>query len=163
MTSTTDTTQYDYDETTDGPIVTPEKVDAPNTDPPAEQTDHDEDRPGREAAKYRRQLRETEAERDTLRGRLESFQRTEVERIAGATITHPAGLWAAGVELSGLLTDEGMVDPGKVGEATRQAADALGLTRRPPPGYVAREGSNPGPGRSRAGMLDALMGTDPVN
>jgi hypothetical protein len=37
----------------------------------------------REAASYRRRLRETEAERDDLRGRLDRSERAEVERLAG--------------------------------------------------------------------------------
>jgi hypothetical protein len=36
----------------------------------------------REAASYRRRLRHAEAERDDLRGRLEGYERAEVERIA---------------------------------------------------------------------------------
>lgn len=84
---------------------------------------------GREAAKYRRQLREAETERDTLRGRLETMQRTEVERIARTehNLTKPAAIWSAGTDLADLLADDGKVDPVKVKEATEAAISTLGL------------------------------------
>jgi len=48
----------------------------------------------REAASYRRRLRETEAERDALRERIDGYERREVEAVArelGAAV--PADLW----------------------------------------------------------------------
>jgi hypothetical protein len=48
----------------------------------------------REAASYRRRLRDTEAERDLLRARVDEYERREVEAVArdlGAAV--PADLW----------------------------------------------------------------------
>lgn len=69
----------------------------------------------KEAAKYRRRLRETEKERDALQSRLESLQRSEVERLAADKLADPADVWRDGAELSGLLDDDGNIDAQKVG------------------------------------------------
>ncbi len=69
---------------------------------------------GHEAAKYRRRLREAEAERDTLGSRVETMQRAEVERLAAADLAAPADMWLTGTALPDLLDDDGDVDPAKV-------------------------------------------------
>ncbi|RFS86801.1 hypothetical protein D0T12_00455 [Actinomadura spongiicola] len=78
-------------------------------------------RASREAARYRTQLRETEAERDQLRERVATMQRAEAERIAvtpgRARLNDGADLWAFGVELEELLGDDGQVDQRKVQNA----------------------------------------------
>lgn len=91
--------------------------------------------PNREAARYRRQLRQTESERDTLRERLTALQRAEVERLAGTTgakLAAPSAIWADGVQLDDLLDQDGRVDPERVTAAAEQAAERLGLARRTP-------------------------------
>lgn len=94
----------------------------------------DEGRTGAEAAKYRRRLREAEAERDTLAARVEALQRAEVERAAADALARPEALWAAGTELGDLLTEDGTVDPQRVAQAAAEARDRLGLApaRRTP-------------------------------
>jgi len=84
--------------------------DKPPTPAAAEQQHGD----GREAAKYRRQLRETETERDALRGRVETMMKAEVERLAATDLAAPADLWLTGTALPDLLDDDGNVDAGKV-------------------------------------------------
>lgn len=105
----------------------PETTGAPEA---AEDTTGPQDdvKAGKEAARYRRQLRETEAERDTLRERVEAMQRAEVERLAGH-LSQPSAIWAAGVELADVLDEDGNVDPGKVTPAVTAAAESLGLAR----------------------------------
>lgn len=90
------------------------------------------DRPGREAAKYRRQLREVQAEAEQLRSQLEVMRRREAERLAvlpvgPATMGLHDGrdLWLSGIEPDALVGDDGTVDPGLVAEAVR----ALGADR----------------------------------
>lgn len=122
---------------------TPDVLNLTGQDTPTPTPAPADDTGNREAASYRRRLRETEAERDTLRDRLAAVQRAEVEHIAAKDLAKPAGLWAAGVNLSDLLDDTGNVDPAKVREATVRAAEDLGLTRPLPANYVAREGANP--------------------
>lgn len=96
-----------------------------------------------EAAKMRHRAKAAEAERDGLRTRVESFQRAEVERLAGEHVKKPDALWAGGVELESLLGDDGNVDPAKVRTAALDAADRLGLERPRPALAVPGEGGNP--------------------
>lgn len=101
-----------------------------------EDTEPVEQGKGNREARYRRQLRDTEAERDTLRGQIAAMQRGEAERLAGTQLSKPAALWAAGTELTALLDDKGNVDPAKVAAAAETAATALGAAaprRRPLP------------------------------
>ncbi len=80
----------------------------------------------REAARYRRSLREAETERDGLRGRVEAMQRAEVERLVGDQIAVPADVWLAGALLPDLLDDDGNVDQAKVTDTVKAV-----LTDRP--------------------------------
>jgi hypothetical protein len=82
-------------------------------------------------ARYRTQLRDTEAERDTLLTRVESLQRAEIERLAANVIAKPAGLWASDVAVADLVDDSGRVDPDKVKAAARAAQEELGLEVSP--------------------------------
>lgn len=120
--------------------------DAPEPPPPDESGEPDDsegdDRPSREAAKYRRRLRDAETERDQLAQRLEAIQRAEVERLATAARMKPAAVWASGAELADLLTEDGAVDEQKVSDAITAAREAFGLAA-PPRNYVPREGSSP--------------------
>lgn len=137
---------------------TPEAPNAPGTPepgtqdsetpaPPPEPKDRGLDRPEREAAKYRRQLREAETERDTLRGQVEAMQRAEVERLAGVTLAKPAGIWTVGTQLDDMLTEAGTVDPVKVTEAVKTAMDTVGLAPVPPRSVIAPKAGTGGGGR----------------
>lgn len=74
------------------------------------------DGPSRQAAKYRTRLRDTEAQRDQLQQRVETMQRKEVERLAGARLADGGDVWLAGTELANMLDEAGDVDASKVGE-----------------------------------------------
>jgi hypothetical protein len=118
------TTPQDTDEATDAAVAeeTPDETAA--SDPLTAAR--------REAASYRRRLRETETERDEAHQRAQAAQRAEAERLAqGADLTgrdahharvmaRGADLWAAGVNLDELVGDDGRVDPAAVNAATRQ-------------------------------------------
>lgn len=67
-----------------------------------------------EAARYRRQLRETQGERDALAGRVERLQHADVSRIVSDRLAVPADLFAFGLTLADVLGDDGEVDPGLV-------------------------------------------------
>lgn len=88
---------------------------------------------GREAARYRRRLREAEAERDALREQVERLQRREVERVAGEHLSVGSDVFTVGgVDLADVLDDGGEVDAAKVAEiAERIAAERprLGVPR----------------------------------
>lgn len=105
-------------------------------------------------AKYRRQLRDTEAERDGLVGQLDAMRRAEAERIAGNVIAEPSALWAADVQLEDLLGDAGTVDAEKVKAAARDAQERLGLQQRRT-NVVPKEGGNSRP-KSSTSFTDAF-------
>ena len=66
---------------------------------------------GREAAMFRRRLRDTETERDQLRTQVEALQRREVERLAAlGGLAVAADVWQFGGELENLRGEDGMVD-----------------------------------------------------
>lgn len=106
----------------------PDEATQPDTDT-AETSD-----PGREAAKYRRRLRETETERDTLASRVEATQKQMVDHLAQATgRIRPEALWASGAKLADLVDEAGNVDVVKVAAACENAVRLLGLSRTPRP------------------------------
>lgn len=159
--STTNPETEEAEATTSADTPTP-STDSPPPDADAQTEDTSEPPEGgnSEAAKYRRRLRDTETERDTLRGQVEALQRAEVERLAGH-LTQPSAIWAAGVELSDVLDDSGAVNADKVATAVTEAAETLGLARaprtpRPDPTQGGQGGTGPtgptfadafGPGR----------------
>ncbi len=107
--------------TTDQPDTTT------TTETPAPEREVEAPEPAnREAARYRRQLRDTEAKAAALSERVEAMQRREVERLAASEMTTPADLWLTGTELAGLLDDDGDVDAAKV-----KAAVGTVLEERP--------------------------------
>lgn len=101
-----------------GPSAMPLAVQTPESLPHAREDNSGSDEPeepdpskaGREAAAYRRKLRDAEAERDALAGRLEAAQRRDVERIAADLLGDPKDLWLGGVQVAEVLDDEGQVD-----------------------------------------------------
>ena len=65
----------------------------------------------REAARYRTQLREVQAERDRLREQLDQHQTVEVERLAERAGLAVAGdVWTFGATLDTLRDDTGSID-----------------------------------------------------
>ncbi len=98
----------------------------------------------REAAKYRRQLRETQTSLDAATARVEAMQRAEVERIAGADLATPGDLWLTGPDLADLLDDVGRGSVTRVGDlagALHAAAEASGgrLSAADLDAYAVRE------------------------
>jgi hypothetical protein len=80
----------------------------------------------REAAGYRRKLRESEAEARRLADRLDEVQRTAVEdQLTGpGKLADGSDIWLAGIELSELRDDDGALDREKVEAAlSRTIAD----------------------------------------
>lgn len=85
-------------------------VDAPEAEP---EGDGDTAALRREAARYRRTLRDTETERDALRTTVQQYQRTEMERIAANHLAQPSDLFLVSDQAE-LLAEDGTVDPEKV-------------------------------------------------
>ncbi|OBC12614.1 hypothetical protein A5784_32825 [Mycobacterium sp. 852013-50091_SCH5140682] len=142
-------------ETAVADTVTPETVLEDGSDVDEDQDDDAGDgKGGREAAKYRRRLREAEAERDQLAERVTALQRAEVERLATADGLKPAALWSS-TELAGLLDDEGVVDAAKVAAAISGARDTLGILK---PTHNRREGLTVGRPVAKPTGREAMVG-----
>lgn len=93
------------------------------TDPDGSVDQPDDDgKPDREAAKYRRERNQARAEVERLTGIVETFQRTEVERLAASRLIDGRDVWAGGLSLGDMLADDGTVDPAKVSSAAAEIA-----------------------------------------
>jgi hypothetical protein len=108
------------------------------TNVPADpETDDERDESGRflsrEAASYRRRLRETETERDQLRERVQSYERDHVERIAAdAGLQVPGDIWTFGATLDTLRDDDGSIDHDAVDGLVKEIVkDRPGLQAQP--------------------------------
>jgi hypothetical protein len=100
-------------------------VDAEPVEPAVDATDGEQRGGGnREAAKYRTQLRDTEAQRDALTERLAVMQRREAERLASEHLADAADVWRDGLDVAELLDDDGNVDADKVAERAAAVAAA---------------------------------------
>lgn len=121
------------------------------TEAPADDQPQPEGKAGKEAAKYRTRLRETEAERDRLADQVTALRRAAVDdRVKGHKVPVD-GFWASGVQLEDLMDEDGNLDDEKVKAAADTAVETLGLERvgvRGP--YVPSEGrtTNPRPSQS---------------
>ena len=123
----------------DGPEGTQEAKDG------QEGTEDGHESPNREAAKYRRRLRDAERERDELRGRLDVYLARDVEQVAAGFLDSPALLWADGKASAGdFLDDKGVVDRAKVKAAAEAILSRYGR------GLASRRGTAPNEGRTRA-------------
>lgn len=107
------------DTTTTEPDTGADEQDAATDDTDAEEDQDQTQGKNNEAARYRRRLRDTEAERDTLKARLEVLQRGEVERLIADRFADPADIWRDGATLDGLLTEDGNVDPTQVDDLAK--------------------------------------------
>lgn len=124
-------------------------VDAPETPTASEGTSTDP-KAAKEAARYRRQLRAAESERDALAEQVTALRRAAVEDRLKAQHVPAAGFWAAGVQLDDLLDDDGNLDDEKITEAADRAVETLGLERvgvhmRPVPGEGRTTSPSPTP------------------
>lgn len=139
---TTEQTTPDDATTTPEGSTTPDTAEGSTTAP--------DDRPGSEAAKYRRRLREAEAERDALRDRLNGANRREAERIASAHLAQADDLFAFDTRIDDLIGDDGLIDVERVETACAALIEARpGLrlpSRRPTFDGGARATSTPSRG-----------------
>ena len=116
-------------EPTEGTADQPETaVDAPETPTDTEGTPTDP-KAAKEAARYRRQLRAAESERDALAEQVTALRRAAVEDRLKAQHVPPAGFWASGVQLEALLDADGQLDDEKIKTAADHAVETLGLER----------------------------------
>lgn len=123
-----------------------------------------EQKPDREAAKYRTQLRETESDRDAIRDRLDRLQRTEAARIAAdgnRGLLNGEDLFAiGGVELDAIRNDDGDLDPTKIAAAAedlRKERPYLGKQPKKDYGAGHRDGAPTGSqGETKTSWQEAI-------
>ncbi|MEJ7783808.1 MAG: hypothetical protein WKF96_03325 [Solirubrobacteraceae bacterium] len=90
-------------------------MDEQNPEPqadPIEPQNEPEGHGNSEAAKWRRQLRETETERDGLRSQLDDRDRRDVEKMAAERLADPSDFWH-GTTVDELRAEDGTIDVGK--------------------------------------------------
>ena len=101
--------------------------------------------PNKEAAKYRRQLRDVEAERDALTGQVEAMQRAMIESEVARAGYKPAAFWSRDENTADqFFTDDGTLDTDALSEAITTTARELGLTNGRGP-VAPREGGTSRP------------------
>jgi hypothetical protein len=102
----------------------------------------------KEAAKYRRQLRDTETERDALAGTVAGLQRQLVASSLppGTKLTMDA-LALSGLKPADFFNVDGVLDEQKLGAEVRGVHEKLGVPM-PRPGFVPDSGTGRGGGES---------------
>lgn len=113
---------------------------------------------GREAARYRRQLRDTEAERDSLRAERDALRRGHIEQLAQAAGATRGADVADVTDIATLLGEDGRVDPERVAARVAELRAERPHWFAPPPRtrqrqvrQVSEDGTNeaPAPGWSQ--------------
>lgn len=123
----------------------------PVTDPGDEDTG-----PGREAAKWRRKLREVEAERDELVAQLDATRRAVVEGMLPAHEVTAELFWLAGTDPASLVDENGAVVAELVdARATEIAANFLVRSKIRNPSQSGPVGDHP----RRPRLSDAFAAT----
>lgn len=123
-------------ETLDTPADEPTPNETPAPEPTAAEPDPDTQTgdSGKEAAKFRKQLRAVEKERDTLATQLEAMRRAETERLASQHLADGADIWRDGAQLADLLDNDGNLDPARIAEVATNLTGAHPHWRRREPG-----------------------------
>lgn len=132
------------------------EIEAPEVEATAPTTEPADDGKGKEAAKYRRRLRETETERDQLNTQLEAA-RTELVKanLAGSNTTADA-VFAAGYTVNDFLDADGALDSDKLDEAAADTRERFNIRTGPRSDSLSKV--NAGNVPSTSTWADALKG-----
>ncbi|MGV0746268.1 hypothetical protein [Mycolicibacterium sp. XJ870] len=122
--------------------VTPDAEDTEQSSDVVDDDSQADESPNQEAAKYRKRLRETEAERDQLAERVEALQRQQIDAQVLAAGVKPAALWKT-AELTELLAEDGTVSADLVAAAIATARDELGIQPIGKGAHVPSVGNKP--------------------
>ncbi|MCU1697856.1 MAG: hypothetical protein JWR34_3919 [Mycobacterium sp.] len=145
MTDVDPTTITEAVEPTETPEVTPEG------------NDTEAQNPSREAAKWRTQFREAEAERDALAQRIEALQTRELERIAGRHLSAPTDLLTLSArQLGDFITDAGEVNPELVASVAAEVLASRPGLRPSHPAIDPTQGTGSPPPKAQPGWSDLL-------
>lgn len=113
------------DEHVEEPTETPE-------DAAQDDSEADDGNPNREAAKYRRRLRDTEAERDDLAAQVDALRRQIVDDAVSRTGVPSEAFWSTS-ELGDMLDDDGNVDLERVTAQAEDVRKRFSIARLPAP------------------------------
>lgn len=112
----------------------------------SEGTEKDSENPNREAAKYRRQLRDVEAQRDTLTGQVEAMQKAMIENEVARAGYKPAAFWSRDENTADqFFTEDGSLDTDALADAITTTADELGLKGKARGPVAPKEGGTSRP------------------
>lgn len=124
-------TEKTEDQTTEE-ITETQEVETPSSDT-EEPVDNSDDTEGgklhREAAKYRKQLRETEATLETITGQRNQLAAQVIEHQLGNL--KPSVFWKLAGDVTDYINDDGTVNLDKVAEAAKTIGDDLGINTGP--------------------------------
>lgn len=95
-----------------------------------------------EAAKYRRRLRDTEKQRDTLAAHVEALQRAHIEAALTKSGVKPDAVFAV-AELADLVAEDGTIDADKLAAAVDAARAKFGITTPSKGAHVPGVGNQP--------------------
>lgn len=123
-------------------ITETQEVETPSSDT-EEPVDNSDDTEGgkvhREAAKYRTQLRETEATLETMTGQRNQLAQQVIENNLGNL--RPAVFWKLAGDVTDYIKDDGTVNLEKVTKTAKTIGDDLGINTGPTiPGQEKRPG-----------------------
>jgi cobalamin biosynthesis protein CobT len=100
---------------------------------PEEDTEDTEPEAGghaaRDAAKYRKQLRTAEAQRDQLQAQVDALHKTMAEYALADKLEKPSALWLAGRKPADYFTDDGTLNVDQLTADADTAITELGLAR----------------------------------
>lgn len=99
---------------------------------PESPTESEASNPNKEAAAYRRRLRDTEAERDVLATKLTGAMEQLVNIEVAKKLAAPEDFWTT-TQMADLLDSDGLVDPEKVTAAINNVLAARPHWRKPAP------------------------------
>ena len=108
--------------------------------PPAEALLDVQGKAGREAARYRTQLREAEAQRDTIRAQLVALQTQVIETSLPPNLK-PEAWRLAHPDVSDLLSEDGTINRDALTEAISIAVETLGVQNPGP--IIPTQGMQP--------------------
>lgn len=133
-------------EQTEAPAETLEEQ-TEDTSTPEKDTSQDtgtrEDRPARDAAKYRHKLRDAEAERDALAEQVHTMQTAMIDAEVTKAGYKPAAFWTRDDNTVEAFFDGGTLNTEALADAIKTTADELGLKGKALGPIAPKEGGRP--------------------
>jgi hypothetical protein len=114
----------------------------PDTEPATDPDDGDGKSANAEAAKYRRRLRDSQAQLEYVTAQLDAVQRQQVELLIAESGVKPTAVWSV-TGVAELLGDDGAIDTEKVTAAVETAREKFGIPKRQKGNYVPGVGNQP--------------------